>query len=242
MITAKNFWFWFGGIWFAIGVLFVGVSVAVYVYGAQLDARFAAQGRTTEGVVLGKEIAYSSSSSSSTSSSPSYRVMFRFTDERGDTLRGSATLEPEAWDALVEGGPIEVSYLPDAPRTYRVPGRSDTAAVLSLVFGGIGAALAIVGGFVLFSARRNRRRERELERSGIDAMATVVSVAPGLLRINGIPQWKLSYRFRDAQGRSHDGSRTLSAQDAQAWQEGATCRVRYDSRNPRSHVWIGKTK
>jgi hypothetical protein len=242
VITAKNFWFWFGGIWFAIGVLFLAVAISVDVYGARLGARFAAQGRTTQGVVLGKEIVSSSSSSSSTSSPPSYRVTFRFTDQRGQTLRGSEELEAEAWDTLVEGGPIELAYLPDQPQTYRVQGRHDTTGILTLVFGGVGAALAVVGGFVLFNALRHRRREHDLEATGVSTEATVIALAQGNLRINGIPQWKLRYRFRDFHGGSHEGSRTLSAQEAESWQEGATGRVRYDSRRPRSHVWIGKAK
>jgi hypothetical protein len=240
MITAKNFWFWFGGIWFAVGVVFLAVAMAIGVNGARLDARFAAQGRTVEGVVLGKEIV-SSSSSSSSSSSPSYRVTFRFTGERGETLRGTADVEAEAWDALIERGPIAVTYLPERPQAYRVAGQRQTERVLSLVFGGVGAALAIVGGFVLFTALRNRRRERGLEREGVLTAAVVTALAPGNIRVNGVPQWKLRYRFSDSQGRTHEGSRTLSAEEAQHWQPGTTGRVRYDARNPRSHVWIGKS-
>jgi Protein of unknown function (DUF3592) len=235
VITAKNFWFWFSGIWLAIGLVFLGTGVAVGVYGARLDARFAAQGRDVEGVVLGKEISYSSNDS------PSYRVTFRFPAEGGEARRGSAELEPEAWDALTERGPIELTYLRDRPQTYRVPGQHDAKATISLVFGGVGAALASVGGFLLFTALRNRRRERELDRSGVSAAATVIDVAPGNLRINGVPQWTLRYRFADARGHSHDGQCAVSAQEAQGWQTGATGRVRYDSRNPRSHHWTGRS-
>lgn len=242
MITAKNFWFWFGGIWFAVGVVFLTVAIVVGVLGARLDARFAAEGRAAEGVVLGKEIGSSSSSSSSSTSSPSYRATFRFTDERGQTWRGSAQLETEAWDALIEGGPIELAYLPDRPLTYRVQGRRDGEEVVVRACGGVGAALALVGGFLLISALRNRRRERGLEQSGVATEATVFGLAPGNLRINGVPQWKLRYRFRDSEGRSREGSHTMSAREAQSWREGATGRVRYDPSDSRSHVWIGTVK
>ena len=235
MITAKNFWFWFGGIWLAIGVLFLIVGVAVGVNHAKLAARFTAAGRTVQGEVLGKEI------SSSSGGSATYHATFRYTGERGENVRGSADLTPEAWDALVEGGPVEVTYLPDRPQTYRVRGERDTDTVLSLVFGGVGAVLAIVGGFLLFTALRKLRRDAELTRSGVLAAATVVEVGPGNLRINGVPQWKLRYRFRDSLGHSHDGLCTLSASEAQSWKAGAAGRVRYDSRNPRSHVWIGNS-
>jgi hypothetical protein len=235
LASAKGFWLLFGGIWLAVGLIFLGVGVAVGVTRANLDERFAASGRAADGVVLGKEIATSSSNSAA-----SYRVTFRFTDENGNTFRGSAEVEPDAWDAFAENQSIELRYLPDRPQTYRVRGQIDSDGVITWVFGGVGALLTLVGGALVYTALRNRARVRELERSGVLTTGTVVDVTPGNLRINGVVQWKLRYRFRDAHGHTRDGSITLPPHEAEAWSAGATGRVRYDGVNPRSNVWIGQ--
>jgi hypothetical protein len=234
MITARNFWFWFGGIWFAVGALFLTIGVAVGMNHGSVEKRLAAAGRDTAGVVLTREIA------SPSNGSRSYHVTFRFDTASGETIRGSAELEPAAWDALAERGPIAVTYLPERPGTYRVPGQTDSDVVLTLVMGSMGAALTAVGGFLLLSAFRRRNRDTALERHGTLTPATVLGVAPGNLRINGVPQWRLEYRFRDGQGRTHDGSCSLSPHDAHEWKQGQVGRVRYDSRNPRDHVWVGR--
>jgi uncharacterized protein DUF3592 len=232
MITARNFWFWFGGIWFAVGALFLTVGMVVGTNHTGVEKRFVAGGRDTEGVVLSKEI------SSANGSARSYHVTFRFDTADGETVRGSVELEPEAWAALAERGPIGVTYLPERPGSYRVPGQADSDVVLTLVFGLTGAALASVGGFLLLAAFRRRTRATALERHGTLTAATVLDVAPGHLRINGVPQWKLRYRFRDAQGFAHEGSCSLSPHEAHGWKPGQIGRVRYEPRNPREHVWV----
>ena len=234
MITAKNFWFWFGGLWASVGTLFLTVGIAVGIYNARIDEQLAASGRETEGTVLTKEISGSSDGDART-----LRVTFRFVDEAGRSVLGAAELDPVAWDALVEQGPIRLTYLPNAPQTYRVQDHSDSAAVIPWVFALVGGVLAAVGSFVVVSARRKSKREAVLLEHGMLATATVLDVAPGNVRINGVPQWKLRYRFQDSRGRAHEGSHALSPDEAQDWQPGRTGNVRYDAQNPRSHLWTG---
>jgi len=229
MITAKNFWLWFGGIWLSVGVVFLAVGGAVALRRASLDERFASESRAATGTVLTKEII------SSSDSATTYRVEFRFESDQGATVRGSADLESAAWDELLEQGPIAVAYLAQSPETFRVPGQRDSTLVLLWVFPLVGAALAGVGGFLLLRALRLRR----LESTGTVATAVVTDVAPGSLRINGVPQWRLRYRFRDASGEQHEGSCHLPAEQAERWRAGAEGRVRYDAQRPRSNVWIG---
>lgn len=230
MITSSNFWLWFGGIWLAVGLCFLAIGGGLGLYRSGLAARLDAEGVRAEGVVLAKEI------SAPRDSSTSYNVTFRFADARGETIRGSAKLDPDTWDALVERGPIEVEYLEDRPQTYRVAGQSDSELVIALVFSLVGAVLAIVGGFLVANALRTRR----VARTGAIALASVVDVRPGRLHINGIPQWEVRYRFQDAGGRAHEGKCSVSPEAAQKWQPGAVGRVRYDARNPRANVWTGQ--
>lgn len=233
MITNDNFWIWFGGIWLVVGLAFLGIGGGIGWHSSTLDARFDAEGVLADGIVLGKEIV-------SRSDGPErYTVTFRFTDPRGETVRGSADLDAQTWDRLVERGAIEVVYLPASPLTYRVLGQSRANAVLVFLFPSIGAVLAAVGGFIVVNALRQRGIRRELMRSGAIAAGTVFDVGPGNLRINGIPQWELRYRFQDSQGRAHEGKCTLSQEAARGWQPGAVGRIRYDANNPRSQVWTG---
>jgi len=236
VITAKNFWSWFGGIWAAVGVLFLSVGTAAGIYLARIDGQLATSGRDTEGIVLTKEI-----SGTGSGESPSYRVTFSFADDEGRSQRGAAKLDPAAWEALTERGPIRLTYLPTAPQTYRVRDQHDSGAIVSWVFALVGAVLAAVGGFIVFAAARKRKREAALARHGALVAATVLDVAAGNVRINGVWQWKLRYRFNDAHGRAHEGSYALSPQEAQGWQPGQTGRVRYDAHNPRSHLWMGRS-
>jgi len=148
LITAKNFWFWFGGIWLAVGLVFLTVAVAVGIDRANRNELLAAEGVTTIGTVITKSI------SSDRNRQPVYRVTFDFETRRGDTMRASAALAAEAWDALVEREAIDVTYVPERPEIHRVPGESAAATFISFVFGLVGAVLSAIGGFVLVHARR----------------------------------------------------------------------------------------
>jgi hypothetical protein len=233
LITNDNFWIWFGSIWLAVGLMFLVIGGGIGWSRSTLDARLDQEGMSVEGVVLAKEIV------TSDDRSERYRATFRFSDAHGVAVRGTADLSADAWDALVERGPIGVVFLPDRSSTYRVAGESRADAVLALVFPLVGAVLAAVGGLIVGNALRARGTRRRLLGSGAIAAGTVIDIGPGNLRINGIPQWELRYSFRDAHGRTHEGKRVLAHDEAREWQPGAVGRVRYDSRNPRTQVWTG---
>jgi hypothetical protein len=236
VITTENFWLWFGGIWLAVGLSFliIGGAIGFSSDGRALDARLQAQGTRVEGTVLAKEIV-------SQGDSPRYRVTFRFEDANGAAVRGTADVDAAAWDALAERGPIEITYLADQPGTYRVPGQTrGDEAVLALVLPFVGAVVGAIGGALVVTALRTRRVRRELLRSGSSAAASVLEVGPSGLSINGVPQWKVRYRFRDASGREHEGKCAVAPEEGQRWRQGAVGRVRYDAGNPRSQVWTGE--
>ena len=234
MITNDNFWIWFGGIWLAVGLIFLVIGGGIGWSRGALDARLDAEGVSVEGVVLAKEIV------TSDNGSERHRATFRFSDARGVTVRGAADLDAEAWDALVERGPIDVVFLPDRSAIHRVAGESSDDAVIALVLPLVGAVLAAVGGLIVGNGIRTRATRRRLLDSGAIAAGTVIDVGPGHLRINGIQQWVLRYSFRDAHGRTHEGKRVVSHDEAQGWQPGAVGRVRYDSRDPRAQLWTGE--
>jgi hypothetical protein len=233
MIAPKDFWVWFGGIWFGVGVLFLAIGIAVGVVRTRLDARLDAGGVPASGVVLTKDLP------SSRDRASEYRVTFRF-DADGESVRGSAKLDADAWDALTERGPIAVTYLPGSPDTYRVPGETGDDTVVSVVFSLVGAALAVAGGVLLGYALRRRKLEARLAADGAAAAAEIVNATPSGLRINGVAQWHLLYRYRDGNGREHDGRVLVSPEQAERWPAGRRGHVRYDRADPRRHVWVGE--
>ncbi|HSA61104.1 MAG TPA: DUF3592 domain-containing protein [Nitrospiraceae bacterium] len=238
MITAKNFWLWFGGIWLSVGSLFLVIGVSVGVHQMRVNDRLEKEGRTVDGMVLTKEV-HGKSSKSGKQSSPSYRVTFRFLPREGEPVLGTADVNAEDWDVLEERGPIPVTYLPDQPQSYRVIGQIKEV-LLPFIFSVVGGVIGSIGGFIVFNAVGTRRREKELSHSGTLVEATVADIAPSYLRINGIQQMKMRYRFRDAQGKTREGSCTLSPEEAVAWLPGQTGRVRYNPRKPGVNVWLGK--
>jgi hypothetical protein len=239
MMNAKNFWLWFGGIWLSVGSLFLVIGISVGVHQMRVNDRLEKEGRTVDGMVLIKEV-YTTSSKGGKRSSPSYRVTFRFLPREGEMVRGTAEVNTEEWDALEERGPIQVTYLPDQPQSYRVAGQS-REILLPLIFSVIGGVVGSIGGFIVFNAMGKRKREKALSRTGVTAEATVTDIGPSYLRINGVSQMKLRFRFQDAQGKTRNGSCTMSPDEAGNWMLGHTGRVRYDPRKPSVNVWIGKS-
>lgn len=61
--SPENFWLWFGGIWLAVGLPFLGVGVHAAYDQLTLNRRFETQALTARGMVLTKA-AYKSSKSS----------------------------------------------------------------------------------------------------------------------------------------------------------------------------------
>src|SRR5687768_2315213 len=236
-MNPKNFWFWFGGIWLVVGTIFLVVGISVGVYRSQLNDRLDKEGRTVDGIVLTKEI-YTTSNKRRSRSSPSYRVAFRFVPREGEMVRGTADVTTEEWDLLEERGPIQVTYLPERPQSYRVTGQSQDV-LLPIIFGVVGGVVGSIGGFIVYNAVGKRKREKELSRTGVTAEATITDIGPSYLRIKGVSQIKVSYHFQDGRGQTREGSCTMSPEVAGNWSPGQKGQVRYDPRKPTANVWIG---
>jgi hypothetical protein len=237
MITAKNFWLWFGGIWLACGLPFF--VVGLYTGNQQLtaDRRLAAEGRTVDGIVLTKAITYSSSSSSNRSSSATYRVTFRFRTTDG-LLVDEAEVSQDTWDRLIEREPIHVTYVPDAPQFHRIEGQVG-GWIMPIAMTVIGGIFAGLGGIILLRARSRLHANARLQREGVVAEATVTEVRPGRMRINGVQQWLVRYQYQDDRGSVRMGSEHLSPEKAERWKAGDKATVRYDRRQPNQSLWVG---
>lgn len=240
MITAKNFWLWFGGIWLFCGSPFLIIGLSLGAQHIYVNKRLAAEGRTVDGMVLTKAITYSSSNTSSRDGSrnPTYHVTFRFLT-RIALVTGEAEVTVDAWDALVEREPIQVTYVPDTPQYHRVEGQA-SGWWQPAIFTGMGGLFTSLGGFILLRARSRMRSGEQVQREGVMTEATVVELRWAHIRINRVQQCLLRYCYQDDCGTSHIGTEHLSPDEADTWKVGDTGRVRYDPRRPNRSVWIGK--
>ncbi len=238
MITAKNFWLWFGRIWLFCGSPFLLIGLYLGAQQVMISKRLAAEGRTVGGIVLTKAITSSSSTSSRGGNTSTYKITFRFLTP-GGLVTGGSEVTAEAWDSLVEREPIQVTYLPDAPQYYRIEGQTNGWWIPAsfTVMGGIFTSL---GGFIFLRARTGLQARARLHREGIITEGTIFEVRPTRIRINGVHQWSLRYRYQDGRGKSCTGAESLSPEEAEAWKEGDKGMVRYDPRRPNLSIWIGK--
>lgn len=236
---ARNFWFWFGGVWLFVGAPFLVIGLYVGSQHLVVSKRLDAEGRTIEGMVLTKEIRTSSSSGGRRRTAPAYRVTFRFVAPNG-LITGDAEVSAETWDTLVEREPIRVTYLPDNPQHYRVEGQVG-GWMLPIIFTVLGGVFTGVGGVLFFRGLGQLRTREWLLREGFPIEATVTDVRPTRLWVNGVQQWAIHYQYRDDRGRIHQGkSGALSPEETETWKEGDTGVVRFDRGRPRRSVWLGK--
>ena len=82
--------------------------------------------------------------------------------------------------------------------------------------------------------------ESQVHQVGLIVPATVTSVQPTTLEINGSPQWRLDYSFDDRRGRPRRHHVTMSSEDASEWHSGDRGIIRVDPNRPSRVVWIGK--
>lgn len=152
-ISPENFWLWFGGVWLAVGLPFLGIGIYAAYDQFSLNQRFETQALTVRGMVLTKAV-----HKSTKSGDISYTVTFRFSRVGGESTQSGAGVSKAEWNALDERGLIDVRYLPEWPHPHRVAGQDPQDKFwLAAVFLGLGTILSAGGGFaVAWHARRKR--------------------------------------------------------------------------------------
>ena len=143
----------FGSFWLLFGLPFLGFGVAAGFQEIYEGVKLRDHGQAAQGVVLEKRRGFNTGRQSA---GPGIRYAFRTSG--GSELEQWASLEGAAWSRLRVGGPVGVTYLPEAPEIHRVDGReSDVLLAALLSFMGL-VFTAIGGGIVAYNLRTRRRR------------------------------------------------------------------------------------
>ncbi|HUG74444.1 MAG TPA: DUF3592 domain-containing protein [Acidimicrobiia bacterium] len=228
-LAIRSFWLLFGGVFLAVGLVFLLVGVPLMLG----EQRFDAEAQAADGTVLTKTIRRANTDDGE---STEYRVTYRFTTTDGRTIQDSDGIGVEAWETLTEQGPIAIEYLASDPETNRVAGADGWLLVGSFL--GLGGLLAALGGAVSLVALRRLVAQRRLWRSGLRTQGQVIGIEETNVRFNGRQMWRFRYRYVDQRGQTQTGrSGLLSFTGATAWQPGDTGEVRYDPEHPERSLW-----
>ncbi|MGQ0609406.1 MAG: hypothetical protein ACT4OQ_13230 [Chloroflexota bacterium] len=226
-------------LWLLFGVIFVVAGLLLAIISAGMvwqEGRFAGEGHSVEGVVLGRSIRQADAAENR---STEYHVRYRFTTSDGQVVDGSDGVSFERWEMLIEEGPITVDYLLDDPGQNRVAGGDD--AIVQSFMVGIGLLVLGVGLAICTWQLRRLRLTHRLWREGVAIEGTVVRVEPANVTFNNRPLFRLRYEYGDQAGTRHDGtSGLLSWEDVEGWQPGDRGSIRYDPRRPEQSAWIGE--
>ena len=230
-LARGSFGFWFGGISLVVGLPWFVVNGVIPFYA---DWRFAREGRSTQGMVLTKEIRRSGNTRSETLH---YEATYRFA-VAGETIEGRDELALEDWERLIERESAEVLYRARNPSSNRLAGNRPW--INKTFFGLLGLVFAVLGSTVFVRSVRSARLEWHLRQHGVNTQGTVTELRDRNLKLNGAQQWRLCYEYRDFQGHRHVKTFDLPQDEAQRWQPGDVGSVLYDSSRPTEAVWLGR--
>lgn len=237
-LAKRSFPFWFGGIWLLCGVPFLVIGLYVGLTTLRDNGRLEREGQVAPGMVLTKRI--SRSNDSQGRQTTSYWVGYRFSTPDGTIVKRETQVSGRLWDRLVEREPVAVTYLPGRSQTSRIENEG-ADWLLPGIFTLLGVVFAGAGGLIFGKGMRGIRRELRLRDEGAMVEATVVDVGPANVSFNGVPQWRIVFRYVDHRGRTHDGESSIMApEEAQAWKPGDRATARFDTRAPGTSVWVGK--
>jgi hypothetical protein len=218
-------WIWVGGVFAAIGLLFVAIAAWLYLN----DRSFAAGGERAPGVVI--EMAGSGGSDGY-----SYRPVVEFRDAQGQrhVFTSSVSSNPPRYS---RGEAVEVIYAPASPDEAVIDSFLDRF-FLPLMFGGLGTLFAAIGLGLLSAWLRGRRIAAQLRASGLPIQARVVECYRDTsVQVNGRSPWRVACQAtHPATGKLHSFLSGPVWIDPSAELAGREVRVFVDPARPKRHL------
>ena len=222
---------------FVVGVVWLLPGLPLLAFGVKQlrdDRHFATAGRHTVGHVVSK--APRAGNPNRTQTSRGYHVLYQFTTPEHVSVTNEATMSQSAYNALSDGGPIDVVYLPEDPNQSRALGEYSTVWVTLPM----GVVFTFIGVVCLGIAVRQTMFEGRLRRHGVLTEATVTDVVRANVQIDRVWQARVGYQFSDEIGNRQEGHSPLMPEpDAAQWTAGRRVYVKYDRTRPSTSLWIG---
>src|ERR1700680_2167644 len=141
-----------GGLLLFVGSLFL-LLMGNYAY---KEHRLSSEGKLTDGIVVKKVL---NQASDNGTSKTSYAVDYTFTTADGRKIAGHDTVDPDIWDQLKEGGPVQIDYAASKPDINQIgPARGNSWGEFLFICGvlGVGSVLWLLGAIVLVKGLRAR--------------------------------------------------------------------------------------
>lgn len=228
----RSFLLWFGVIFSAAGLMALYGGVQEW----RAQRHFEREAVSAQATVLHKSIEKAARGGNPRTK---YLVTYRFAPAESAPVDQTSEVPVDEWEQLDEGSPFSIRFLPSDPLTTRTT--SDNQWWVPLIFVAGGLLFTSIGLGVAWSDLRHLLLVVRLSTRGHPAEGTVRKVWPTSTSINRVPQWRLSYEYRDHVGRTQQGeSHLLSPDEAAQWREGDTGAVRFNRDRPEDSVWIGK--
>lgn len=206
------------------------------------EGRFEKESVTVPGVVVNKRVEETSTYDQDTKRrkrTETFWVHFKFQTADGRALESKDSVGREAFEELKSGAPVEVQYLKDAPQTNRLARQATfVAGYAFLAFNALAVAIGAVSLFFFFGGKKETNR---LMQYGVSTEGTVTKVGPGSVTVNHVPQWQISYIYKDVRGREWKGTTKHMPPDrAMVWVAGDKGPVKYDPGKPQKSLWVGR--
>jgi hypothetical protein len=231
-LARRSPFFWFGSFFSILGVVLAGLALQ----GVQQERAYQQEGVVVDGTVLTTFIEHAVRGERPRTR---YLVSYRYHAQDGVLRKGLEEVSVEEWESLHDGDAFRVRYLRDSPDTSRAATDSDWTDPVVLAV--VASIVGTVGGGLLTHRLRQIRLTLSLLQGGEPTEGTVVRVSPSDMKINGVPQWEVHYRYVDQSQQRHDGcSDYLSPSESRSWKKGDRGMVRYDRRNPSVSIWVGR--
>jgi len=165
----------FGVVLLFISTIFLGI-LGKYMYRAH---RLGSEVKFATGTVVKKVMQPASGNGTSDTS---YEVDYSFTTADGHDIQGNDTVDPDAWDQLNEGAPVQIEYAASKPQINQIGATEGPIIIgeIGLVMASImrlaGATLAVKGLLGPWSAPKE----------GAHRSKTTPAVIPGMVDL-GVP-------------------------------------------------------
>jgi methionine-rich copper-binding protein CopC len=138
----------FGGLMLFVGSLFL-LLMGNYAY---KEHRLSSEGMLTDGIVVKKVLHQASDNGTSKTS---YEVDYTFTAADGRKIAGHDTVDPDVWDQIREGGPVQIDYAASKPQINQIGPASGNAWAEFLVLG-LGSVIWLLGAILTVKGLRAR--------------------------------------------------------------------------------------